>query len=63
METSMETYESKLVKELIEKMDNITNLKELCGVYYLAIKELTTVYEHHVDRIIRKGEQYESTTM
>lgn len=52
----METYESKLIKELVEKMDRTTELRELCEIYYSAVKELSTVYEHHVNRIIREKE-------
>ena len=37
-------------------MDATTELKELCGIYYSAVKELSNVYEHHVDRIIREKE-------
>lgn len=55
----METYESKLVKNLVEKMDTASNLMELCEIYHSAVKEITTVYEQHVGRIIRENENEE----
>lgn len=52
----MEIYKSKLIKELVEKMDGTTEFRELCEIYDSAVKELSYVYEQNIDRITREKE-------